>query len=271
VASSERGNDEEAKLEKLRTFVADRDEEMGYAVAYDADRSMANQWLRAAGLNTIPNSFIVNKEGRIAWIGSPTQLDEPLAKIVAGTWDLEAYASEHRRAKQNEGRMRSAAEALQIALARKDHDKALAAIDEISSMDERAKVSLAGQKFEILLIGKNDARKAYDFASTAITTFAKDDAQTLNHIAWVIVDPENENLKNRDLDLAVRAATRANELTRGESGAIVDTLAKAHFDKGDIKKALELQEKAVKLSVGMAYEGEVTERLEQYRAAAAKR
>jgi thiol-disulfide isomerase/thioredoxin len=271
VAASERGNDDEAKLEKLRRFVADRDETMGYTVAYDADRSMGEQWLTAAGLNTIPNSFIVDKQGRIAWIGSPMQLDEPLARVVAGTWDLEAYAAEQRKAKQNEGQIRAASEKLQNALRRRDHDRALSAIDELSGLDERAKVSLAGQKFEILLIGKNDPQQAYTFANDAVNTYCKDDSQSLNHIAWVIVDPENEGIKNRDLDLALRAATRANDLTRGENGAILDTLAKVHFDKGDLPKALELQEKAVKQSAGETYEEELKGRLKQYRAAADKR
>jgi thiol-disulfide isomerase/thioredoxin len=267
VAASERGESDEARLEKLRGFVSERDADMRYDVAFDADRSMANAWLRAAGLNTIPNSFIVDKQGRIAWIGSPTALDEPLAQVIEGTWNTEAFAAEYRKERAARAMLTEQAR-LRTAVQRGEHDEALASIDRLSTLDERMKSALAGQKFELLLIHKKDHAAAYAFGGDAVRTFAKDDAEALNHIAWTIVDPDNADLKNKDLDLALRAATRADQLTRGESGAIVDTLAKVHFDRGEIAKALELQEKAVKVSVGQPYEAELKARLEQYRAAA---
>ena len=55
-------------------------------------------WMTAAGQEGIPAAFIVNKEGKIAWIGHPMEMDKPLEKIVAGTWDMKEAREEQRKA-----------------------------------------------------------------------------------------------------------------------------------------------------------------------------
>ena len=74
----------------------------------------------------------------------------------------------------------------------------------------------------------------------------KDDGQQLNQIAWLIVDPEAKYEK-RDLKLALKAALRSNELTKGEDAGVLDTLARVYFLSGDSAKAVEFQTKAVEL------------------------
>ncbi|MCC6406253.1 MAG: hypothetical protein IT453_03735, partial [Planctomycetes bacterium] len=78
---------------------------------------------------------------------------------------------------------------------------------------------------------------------------AHKDAAELNKLAWSIVDPEAK-LAERDLDLALRAAQNAVELTEWKDGSILDTLARVHATKGDLAKAIELQTKAVEVSSG---------------------
>src|SRR5579859_4528480 len=58
------------------------------------DGAMATSWLKASNQLGIPVAFIVDPGGKIAWIGSPVgnQMDEPLRKIVNGTWDTAAFA-----------------------------------------------------------------------------------------------------------------------------------------------------------------------------------
>jgi tetratricopeptide (TPR) repeat protein len=70
-----------------------------------------------------------------------------------------------------------------------------------------------------------------------------DDAMILNSIAWaVLTDPA---IAKRDLDLALEFSERAMEVTEGKQGSIIDTAARAHYERGDLKKAIELQKKAV--------------------------
>ena len=71
-------------------FVKSMGDKMTYRVALD-DKSgggkgrMAETWMDAADRRGIPSAFVVNKAGRIAWIGHPMQLKPAkLEKILAG-------------------------------------------------------------------------------------------------------------------------------------------------------------------------------------------
>ena len=68
-----------------------------------SEGAMAKAWMTAAGQNGIPTAFIVNKEGKIAWIGHPMEMEKPLEKIVAGTWDLKAVAGREAQGRRERG------------------------------------------------------------------------------------------------------------------------------------------------------------------------
>ena len=70
----------------------------------------------------------------------------------------------------------------------------------------------------------------------------------MNQIAWSMVDPDSE-FENPDLDLALKCAQRAVELSKGEAN-VVDTLAHVHAARGDIDKAIELEQQAVDKTEG---------------------
>jgi hypothetical protein len=74
MASSERkakDAKEDTRLDVLKKFVKDQGDKMTYTVAYDADRKMSEGWMKPAGQGGIPCAFIVNGEGKIAFIGHP--------------------------------------------------------------------------------------------------------------------------------------------------------------------------------------------------------
>ena len=91
---------------KVKPFVEEMGEKMNYRVALDAvpekgagdDGAMAKNWMKAADQNGIPTAFIVDKAGKIAWIGHPAAMDKPLGKIVAGEWDIETAIAERKKA-----------------------------------------------------------------------------------------------------------------------------------------------------------------------------
>jgi len=117
-----------------------------------------------------------------------------------------------------------------------------------------------------MLVQAGEETAASTFASQYIDKATIDDAQTLNGIAWDIVDPESKkDATKRDLKLAMKAATKANDLLKGEDAAVLDTLALVHFETGDLEKAAALQEKAVKLAP--VDNADVRGRLEKYKKA----
>jgi thiol-disulfide isomerase/thioredoxin len=78
-------------LPKAEKFVEKKGDGMAYTVAFDGpSKHMDTAWMLAAGRGGIPCAFVVNKEGVIAWIGHPMQLDMVIDEVVKGTWDIEA-------------------------------------------------------------------------------------------------------------------------------------------------------------------------------------
>ena len=97
----------------------------------------------------------------------------------------------------------------------------------------------------------------------------------LNAIAWPLIDPDRKGGKPTaaQLELALKASGLASENTKGENPAILDTYALALSLSGDKAKALEVQEKAIKLGEDQlppAQISEMKERLEKFRKDAGK-
>ena len=59
----------------VEPFVKEMGDKMNYRVVMDEPAGergkMAQTWMMAAGQNGIPTAFVINKEGKIAWIGHP--------------------------------------------------------------------------------------------------------------------------------------------------------------------------------------------------------
>ena len=81
VAGFERGKDAADGTKRVDDFVKAKGDAIGFAIAFDGDGTMAKTWMTAAKRNTIPTSFVVGKDGNIAFIGSPNaELDAAIAK-----------------------------------------------------------------------------------------------------------------------------------------------------------------------------------------------
>ena len=107
---------------------------------------------------------------------------------------------------------------------------------------QRAKKQV-DQYFRLFAAGEYD--EAYAIGRKLVGGGLADNASALNSLAWGIVDPDNMPAR-QDLELALKAALRASELTDHEDAAILDTVAKVYYDKGDLKKAIKYQRQAVK-------------------------
>ncbi len=71
-----------------------------YCLTTDPDRSVAVDYMEAAGQNGIPTCFIVGKSGLVEWIGHPMRMDEPLEQVVGDQWDRDAFLEEFRKEQQ---------------------------------------------------------------------------------------------------------------------------------------------------------------------------
>jgi thiol-disulfide isomerase/thioredoxin len=247
----------ERDADKVKPFVKDMGDKMDYRVAEDAvpegkkaaEGFMAKHWMDAAAQEGIPTAFIVNADGKIAWIGHPTEMEKPLDDILAGKWDLKAEAAKAKEEAERRQKLQQIANKLRSAQRSGDMKEVLAVVDDVVKDDPKMETALGGLKLHALC-ALGDAQKAADYGRKLIGETYKDNAQQLNEIAWGIVDPDKAQDKKPDaklLRVALDAATKANDLEKGKDPGILDTLAAAHFANGDVDKAIELQEKAVKM------------------------
>lgn len=231
--------DDESKVEP---FVKEMGDKMGYRVALDDKNGspkgkMAETWMDASGQGGIPCAFVVGKDSTIQWIGHPMEMEAVLTKIAAGTFDAkkEAAASDARN---------QVMEKLGEAMQKGDTDGALKILDEIAKSDPDLGRELTGARYSILM-QKKDFKAAYAMGDQLVEAY-NENPQVLNEIAWTVLD--SPGIETRDYDFCMKLATKANELTDGKNAAILDTLARAYFEKGDAAKAVELETKAVELA-----------------------
>jgi thiol-disulfide isomerase/thioredoxin len=261
----------------VRPFVQQMGDKMAYTVAMDDvpegargnEGKMAKSWMEAAGQDGIPTAFLIDRDTRIVWIGHPMALDEPLEKVAAGSWDVAAARAQFQKDQAQRSKMRELQEKLNKAQQSGDPQQMLAVLDQAIAADPAMEGPLGLQKYFVLSRGVKDSEKAQVYGSHLVDSVLKDNAAALNDLAWSIVAPEAPKAGANARKLALMAAQRADELTGGKDPGIADTLAKAYFDAGSPAKALETQERAMRLAKGTPVENDsgVKARLEQYRKA----
>lgn len=149
------------RIEKVTDKVKSLGDKMKVRVAIDGDGSMTKNWFEAAGRNGIPSTFIVDQAGRVAWIGHPMEMEEPLAKILAGEWDVNAFKTKYEQ--------------------------------------EMKKGKAMQELFQLL--SKGDYKPFYEKANAYLDTYLKDDEMMLNQLAWIVATDERVEQRDLDFAL----------------------------------------------------------------------
>ena len=237
---------EETQKDRVSTvtnFVNQQGDKMDYTIAVDDDRSMSESWMMPAGRNGIPSAFIVGKDGTVEWIGHPASMDEPLEKIVDGSWDRDAFAkaeAEKARQQQEINRVMAMLRSADTAEKRMEAMKGLNGL--IEKMPDNVNMKMV--KYDYMLENMSVAS-----AVTYGDELAKanwDDQMMLNSLSWMMVI--NDKIDDQGKDFALRLAQRADVLTDHADPNVLDTVARCWFVKGDVQKAIEIQKKAIELA-----------------------
>ena len=216
-------------------------ERVGYRLTTDPDKSVKDAYFTAAGQKGIPCSFIIGKSGHVEWIGHPMAMDGPLEQVVADTWDREVFKKKFEQDRAFDNAMRAAGAKLREAIQKQDFDAATKVLDGVIERFPNL-AQPKHQKFMVLLTFANRPEQAYKMGESLLAS-VWDDAMMLNQIAWTVLD--DARVQMRDLDFAMKAARRASELTESRDAAILDTLARAWYERGELDTAIEWQRKAV--------------------------
>jgi thiol-disulfide isomerase/thioredoxin len=258
----------EKNTDEVPKFVKKMGDKMTYRVALDDTEGedkgkMAETWMVAAGQRGIPAAFVVNKQGKIAWIGHPMELKEKLLEqVLDGTHDLDKAAADYAQRRKNEEQLNKLGQKLNTSMRNKEWDQAEATLAEMEKLlPEESRGFLMMTRFRVLA-GKKDYEEAFKVVRKLSDTLP-DNPMLQNQIAWDIATMEG--LEKRDLEVAELAAQRAVKASKGKDASILDTLARVQFLRGDKAKAVETQQKALELAEGQM-KGKFQETLDSYKA-----
>lgn len=235
--------DEEATV---TSFLKRMGEKMSYRVALDDKTTntvgtMATTWLRAAGENGIPCSFLVDGTGRLAWIGHPDRLKEPVIEdLLGGRLDPVKIGAVHDRQR----RLLGALESFFEAAATNDWDRAkvqLGVAEQVAGGDSADDLLLP----RFLVLSHTGQEAGARRLVEDLLARERPDAELLNGIAWTALTLPGTSAF--DAEMAEAMARRAVVVTQEKKHQILDTLARALFVRGQKAKAIAMQEQALAL------------------------
>lgn len=228
--------------EKVQAFVAKRGEKLGYTFAFADNRDTYKEWMQAAGRNGIPCTFVVDKTGKIAYIGHPMYLDVVLPKVVDGTWDIKADGEKLKEIETEVNAVFKATSGSDAAAGLKTLTEFETKHPELGSIPY-----FVSPKIRLLLKGDKKS-EALAFANKVIDKAAKsDDSSMLGGVASVLTGPDakkDEEMAKMGLAAAEKMFAIVGEKDLGGNM----TMARVLFANGKVSKAKEFAQKTLDLA-----------------------
>lgn len=195
--------------------------------------AMAKAWL---GVNrAIPRCVIVDRDGKIAWIGHPMRVDGPLHAIVAGTYDA---------AKQS--RIDETFEELdrQLGAAKRDKqwNKVLEILDQMHAADPFSTPLNHTTRVQALL-GQGDYESADQFVKQVLDD-SRDESLMGQLVGQLLNGPDKSKL---DMDFVLETASKAARNGESDDPVALSALARAFEAKGEKAAAIKVCMKMLEL------------------------
>lgn len=243
-------------LATVQKFVEKKGSRAAYALAWDNEGKTWTSYMVAAQQRGIPCSFVIGKDGKVAYIGHPMMLDEVIPKVLAGEWkgqdDVDAI-------------MKGEEEFMKVF--QKIDSDAKAALDELAKYKEKypgKKDQIASREMLLLMkAGEWEKAKALNEQLAKKAAEEKDSGE-LETLAFFWMAPM-VNPEKKDLGVALESAKKAVELTKELEISPLMTLAEIYVATGDKAKAFEYGEKALKLSDDDREKQAIERKLQEYK------
>ncbi len=219
----------------VSNFVRAQGAKMDYTVAVDRSNRTNRAWLNAAGIDTIPTAFVIDRNGKVQYIGSPLNehFDTVVGLVVRGRFDAQLMVSAlpHLAAANTARKV-------------KNWQLATKHMQDVYNLDKHVFAELLVEQFEMMLVEQKDAKAAYAFLAKAIEERGPADPELMSWFATKIATDPKIAAEDRDMEMAMKAAETAMEYARPDDPMPRSTLATVHFHKGDVEKAVALQTEA---------------------------
>jgi thiol-disulfide isomerase/thioredoxin len=214
--------------DRVPAYVASQGDSMAIAVATDSlppgkeanEGLMALAYLGTSETASIPQTILIDREGRVAWVGHPQELEDPLAQVAAGTWDVKSFAEKYAAEERLELKYQEVFRPVEAAVAASEWDNAFQASEAVVAADSSFAPRVAAQGFAYIamMILKN---KNADPAAMALAQRSAERAIALEK------DPDWRHFQmaaqaaraNGDLDTARSHLKAALERAQGDDVA----------------------------------------------------
>jgi thiol-disulfide isomerase/thioredoxin len=249
-------------------FVKDRGDGMAYAnVIDDTAGTNAKAFMDAANMNGIPTAMIIDRDGKIAFIGHPMDgMDETLEKVVAGTFDVAAAVSEKAAKEKKQAEAQKLLEAFGKAQMAEDWKAAADAADKLMAHDPESFPQAGVMRYVIVLTKLNEKEQAATIGRSMIDGPMAKNPDALALLGRVIVEEDSVPDDARDFDLAHAAATKSLTLDDKNVDAMITLAAIAH-KRGEHDAAVDFADKAKAIIGENPSAADLFKRFDEYRAA----
>jgi len=223
--------------------VLDRLPELSYSLAIDIDEATADALLSASRCSGLPTTMIVDRRGRLAWVGSPgDEFDDSLEAIVFGSYDIAAAS------RADTVRHRAEVFIGQASTAERSGNfhNAIELIEKAIAVDPDRFSVYRGWQYEIALLRLEDPDMAKRVAENLLESPQGDDPYPLSILATRIVTNYDQTPDDhRDLDLALYCAITAVGNNPDPGYEDLALVAEVYALRGDHKAALTIQQMAM--------------------------
>jgi thiol-disulfide isomerase/thioredoxin len=246
---------------QVRAFVDSIGNQMEFSVAIEDSNFTVKDWIKNAEEKNsgIPRTFVIDGNGRLAWIGYPSKLDGVLSQIVNNTWDVE----KERTTRDLNRQLAILDDSLQYELTRftrnnynmNDTDKpdsALLKIDEMVRNEPNLKYARSTAWYTFSALLQTDLRKAYDYGKTAIVTPSYD-GYPLNDIIRLQIEQYSDKLKLTPEIYELGAQAYQVEIDQlpypelANMPKLYSNMAQMYWRAKNKLKAIEAQQKAIEI------------------------
>jgi thiol-disulfide isomerase/thioredoxin len=229
--------------EKAAAFVKKRGPKLGYTFAFADDPTAADAWMKAAGREAIPCTFVVDRTGHIAYIGNPLYLPEVLPRVVSGTRTAQAVSDEV-------GAIAREWDAATAALF-PDHRAGLRALRDFEARYPSLANNLLSVRAKLSLLPKvGEIDEAKQVAEAVVAKAIKqDNPSSLAQVAALLRNGPGKESKEL-LAVAVKAAEAAVRVAGDNDARARIDLAETYAVAGDRARAREYARKAVEAAAG---------------------
>lgn len=241
----------------IKQFVKDRGPDMSFTVGMD-DRGATTAAYMGDEMVGIPQAYVVNKEGKVAWIGSPLDpaMGDVIKKVIAGTYDIAEAKATQGLEKEIEKKFMALDRAYQMG----QMETVWKGLVEITQLDPTN--AMAMELMASIYVSDPERRGAIrQWIENHIQSFG-DNSNAMGVLALTLCRIDDFTLRVPDLTL--KAGKAAYDASQGKDYRAIQVYARAQYEIAALDKAIELQKQAAEVAADDASKSDARKILEFY-------